>query len=683
MADKRDYTQSFGDEGEGVKEQIRPMQRGVSQLLFNYLPNRTVDWEDGLAIVKLGDVRFSTVWEEDRKTGLLREMGDAFDRWRFRGGRVDMAFPADPVAESGRFSVGAPESIDAALLRSALICQRCGQIIFERKHHRDSRPRCTNPKCESARIHQIPFVFVHGCGELVPIQEWLPATKKSNDPGALPEAVNHPIRCAQCKSGDNLYIPGRSDRVKDMKVVCRECNTVALERFTASCHRCLKRFAREGPPKNQDGGTIASALAMRLARYSASDTYYPQTLSILRLDRPQLTTEDDETSSTLRRILPQSRRPQSAGSLSDRLRALSERMAVAEAMGDAAEKARLVSEILKITHGGEKQQPLPETGLLSTISQDLEKAIKESLAFRGQVTTESAEAKARREGDTAELLSADIANLKASLGLRELLYVDDLPVITATYGYTRRDFEPIYEELGAHNLPIEVRAFPAVQNTSAQRLGRPDLVGTLPIVAREGEHEGIFVSLGPERVIKWLESNGIALPDPQLPHIARILTALEPIDRDRYYDSIWQLRVRRMVFGLVHSLSHAAMRAITRYAGVDRTSVGEYIFLPLLGCVIYDGSSSFKLGGVATLVRDHLAAFLRNIAEEAVECLYDPDCADHTGACHGCLHSPEISCRVFNHGLSRAFLFGGHAPWADVSSDTRIIGYWDVQADEK
>ena len=96
-----------------------------------------------------------------------------------------------------------------------------------------------------------------------------------------------------------------------------------------------------------------------------------------------------------------------------------------------------------------------------------------------------------------------------------------------------------------------------------------------------------------------------------------------------------------MVFGLIHSLSHAAMRAMTRYAGIDRTSVAEYIFLPLLGCVVYDSSSSFKLGGVATLVRDHLAAFLRNIADDSVECLYDPDCSDHTGACHGCLHYPK------------------------------------------
>ena len=65
------------------------MQRGVSQLLFNYLPNRTVDWEDGLAIVQLGNVRLSNAWEEDRKTSLLKEIADAFGRWQVRGGRID------------------------------------------------------------------------------------------------------------------------------------------------------------------------------------------------------------------------------------------------------------------------------------------------------------------------------------------------------------------------------------------------------------------------------------------------------------------------------------------------------------------------------------------------------------------------------------------------------------------
>jgi hypothetical protein len=46
-------------------------------------------WEDGLAIVQLGNVRFSTIWEEERKTTLLQEISESFDRWTLRGGRVD------------------------------------------------------------------------------------------------------------------------------------------------------------------------------------------------------------------------------------------------------------------------------------------------------------------------------------------------------------------------------------------------------------------------------------------------------------------------------------------------------------------------------------------------------------------------------------------------------------------
>lgn len=261
-----------------------------------------------------------------------------------------------------------------------------------------------------------------------------------------------------------------------------------------------------------------------------------------------------------------------------------------------------------------------------------------------------------------------------ALGIAELLYVEDLPVISASVGYTRRSFEPTYEELGAKRAPTQIRAFPSLQREATQSLGKPELLGTVPVLAREGEHEGIFISLQPGRVLAWLEDNGIQLANEALPPVARILSGLESVDK--YYDTIWALPVRRMVFGLIHSVSHAAMRAVTRYAGLDRTSVSEYIFLPLLGCVVFDNSSTFRLGGIATLVRDHLAAFLNNLSSEAIECLYDTECIDHRGACHGCLHSPEISCRVFNHGLSRAFLLGGHAPWVDIAQDTRLRGFW-------
>jgi hypothetical protein len=234
-----------------------------------------------------------------------------------------------------------------------------------------------------------------------------------------------------------------------------------------------------------------------------------------------------------------------------------------------------------------------------------------------------------------------------------------------------------HDELTAKNLPTQIRAFTPVDRDEARRMSRPDLQGTIPILAREGEHEGLFLGLCPDWVIRWLELNDVRLSNPGMPPVARIMHALE--DVDRYYDNIWDLPVRRLVFGLIHSLSHAAMRAATRYAGLERTSLSEYIFLPLLGTVVFDNSSSFKLGGLETLVRDHLSAFLNALADDAMTCLYDAQCIDHKGACHGCIHSPEISCRFFNHGLSRSFLIGGHAPWVDVATNRQIVGYWQVE----
>jgi hypothetical protein len=126
---------------------------------------------------------------------------------------------------------------------------------------------------------------------------------------------------------------------------------------------------------------------MRLARYSASDTYYPQTLSILRLDRPQLRTADDQLSSTLFKMLPPSRRPDASVSAADSIKALTDRLKAAEVLGDRDEQQRLQKRIVDIAMGKVSVPSPSEQGLLQNVSPDTEKAIKESLAFRGTVTT--------------------------------------------------------------------------------------------------------------------------------------------------------------------------------------------------------------------------------------------------------------------------------------------------------
>ncbi len=660
------------------------MQRGVSQLLFNYLPERTVDWEDGLAIVILGGVRLSSAWDENQCVSVLDEISHLFDRWRSRGGTVDPNFP-DPSTERARFTIGLPQAIEATVLHTALVCPSCSRLSFPSRRDiaRLTRGEFHCPGCGRQGLRQIPYVFVHGCGQLVPITEWLPATRRGED-GTI-EATNHPIRCQRCGTAGALVMPLRTERVRDMRIVCQTCDTQVVERLTARCSRCLQGAMRrrqasppnpssEEHPTPDQAATIVTRIAMRVSRYSASDTYYPQTLSMLRLDRPTVTSTTDEEQTLLRRMLSPAQRPTTNQRTAEGLGALVRRLQVAEATGNREEAERVRTLIAQAARAPTTLSPEPVDERIVPSSPDVEKSILESLAFRQTVSVRPALAVAAQGAGSSELLAQQIDLTRTRLGIRELLVVDDLPVITATFGYTRRSFEPTYEELSATNLPTQIRAFPSLQRLAEQRLGRPEVVGTVPILAREGEHEGIFLSLDPERVLRWLRLNGIEPPFPELPPIARILAVLEPVDR--YYDDVWLRPARRLFFGLVHSLSHMMMRAVSRFAGLERTSLSEYIFLPLLGTVVFDNSSTFRLGGIETLARDQLAAFLAALSSEATECLYDASCIDHRGACHGCIHSPEICCRVFNHGLSRAFLIGGHAPWADVSSDLRIVGYW-------
>jgi hypothetical protein len=666
------------------------MQRSVSQLLFHYLPGRTVDWEDGLAIVKLTHVRFSSIWSGEQAAAVLEEMAFLFERWRRRGGSIDPVFP-DPRTRTGEFAVGTPESVEATVLDTAFVCQNCSRLHFIKLTQlTDSEGKalvCT--ECGKHALRQLGQVFVHGCGELVPINKWMPATKPTSD--NFFESTSNPIECQRCHAKGRLFLPARSERVKDMKVICRNCNTVVRDRFTANCARCLRDLSNERKRSNRDSvyntenefgrktsGSVVARIAMRMSRYSASATYYPQSFSILRLDRPRLTVAEGDELGLLRRMLPASRRPEAQSGVSGTVEVLMRKLKEAEAMHNSSEQTRLRALIAQAVMNPEQETTPSEDDSLVPRSPDLAHAVSESIAFRTTVDSRPAVEVARSGGSASGLphMLDQIEQSIRGLGLCEVRTVSDLPMISATYGYTRRTFEPTYDELTARNLPTQIRAFTPLDREEGRRMSRPDLQGTIPVLAREGEHEGLFLALCPDRVVRWLELNEVILPNPSMPPVARIMRALE--DVDRYYDEIWNLHVRRLVFGLIHSLSHAAMRAAGRYAGLERTSLAEYIFLPLLGAVVFDNSSSFKLGGLETLARDHLAAFLNALSDEAMTCLYDSQCIDHTGACHGCIHSPEISCRVFNHGLSRSFLMGGHAPWVDLATKKQVVGYWEM-----
>jgi hypothetical protein len=180
--------------------------------------------------------------------------------------------------------------------------------------------------------------------------------------------------------------------------------------------------------------------------------------------------------------------------------------------------------------------------------------------------------------------------------------------------------------------------------------------------------------LNPERIIQWLNLNGLIeppLPADQTEAKAWLLQQMGAVDP--YEGVAPEAEITHAVFGLVHSFSHLVLRQAVVLSGFDRSSLSEYLFPRALSFVLYSNNrSSFNIGGLHTLFEQSLHEHLANLREKGEACVYDPVCMAEGGSCHACLHVSEVSCEYFNRNLGRKYLFGR------IEDDgNEYIGYWD------
>ena len=638
------------------------MSRSVSQLLFSYLPEKTMNWEDGAGIVMLGCPRLDTAWPPSSAAFVLAEVRAYLERWKRRGGEVDRRFP--PTEHLDRFSVGTPRGITATLFSTPFYCRECYRFFPQKPRPRGDRLLC--PGCGRQTLRQIGYVFVHGCGEIESIGESIRQSTK--EPGTIFRAR---IRCPNCPDGGVLRLDDRADRLTALKVSCERCRQVVVDRFLASCPRCFPRFYREAAD-GAEPGQLAFRSAMRITRHSANNAYCAHSLSILRLDRPRVVQASPEHT-WLSALLPPAERGDQLGA-AQALGELVERLREAERRGNALLVAQLSEAIAAAATAPRTVPEPPSEARIPALLDDVVQSVRESVSLLSSVRRTTVIAHGTGHAGSQIPLAA-----LRRIGVARVETVSDLPVVAAVFGYSRRSSEPTYSEEGAAApFPTTIRPFPVLDREAARILARPQAEGTVAILAREGFHEGLALYLDPTSVVRWLSLCGARLPKgSERDQLAAVLAMLEPVDH--FYEDVWDLPARRLVFGLLHSFSHCALKALSRVGGIEATSVAEYLFPPLLATVVYS-TATVQLGGVQSVAQHRLAEFLDAIQEEAGRCLYDPDCLGREGACHGCIQVAELSCRAFNHGLSRSLLIGGRTPWAPTGEQTRIAGYWEVTA---
>jgi len=257
-------------------------------------------------------------------------------------------------------------------------------------------------------------------------------------------------------------------------------------------------------------------------------------------------------------------------------------------------------------------------------------------------------------GSTERLLARD-------MGISDIELVSDFPIITATYGFSRSEYGPN----NAHLNP-----FPGTQGSG----------GKYPIFADKVQADAIRIKLNPQAVLEWMAScdRPAAVPTGTDENLARIGYFVRLASGANLLATIGTDAAElRMVFGLLHTLSHLAVRQAALLCGLERTSLSEYVLPCSLEIFLYSNHREGRtIGALTALFEQTLCQWLMAIIETR-DCVYDPVCRDHGSACHACAHLAETSCRFFNLNLSRSFLFGGN----DQILGNIANGYFDFVRD--
>jgi Domain of unknown function (DUF1998) len=234
--------------------------------------------------------------------------------------------------------------------------------------------------------------------------------------------------------------------------------------------------------------------------------------------------------------------------------------------------------------------------------------------------------------------------------LNNVVRVHRLREVTCLYGFTRLEPPPTSAESELDEIQLAVNGADLARN-----------VEWLPAIEQFGE--GIFLHVAPEFLKRWLESDAI---------IAKAVTLRERERRDA--ERFNRLPIHRGAgYWALHSLSHAFMAELALECGYPLSSLKERIYssgpaqADRFGILIYTSTAGGQgtLGGLSNMA-DRVGELLARATKRLALCSNDPICAEHSegseeyplqgAACHACLLVPETSCEARNTRLDRGLL---------------------------
>ncbi len=629
------------------------MNRGKNQIMYGYLPGYTFDFDKSSVIAQVDSIR--GIQRTDLNLYLILQ---AIKNQAAAWGNLGSIF-ADPRPD--QFVLLEPKKVYAKLFPKVFWCQnrQCGRVLDYSRS--DAIPRqATCPTCKRGRLTQLRFVKIHQCGDIKPLTP--------------------PYECKNCKTKNQFALDTRgSERISQFVWVCRKCGH-RTSVFAGYCGACdWEALSGENDNKKKQ---------MSIEVHRANRVFYPhyavllnqpgaEINSFLGIDKWEVVAGGffmelpELVGKTVSKFAADQRQSAvSTFTLSDA------EIAQLKAMGQTDEQIEQFRQMQAQLSGIREQQKtsLSPTSISQSLTQQTGVPERVWLSAGQELLEAVLPFQSNQTQDLLTLPKPNTEQMKAQglvpqLGLAQLSLASDFPMTHVTFGYSRAEYTP---------RDCRLNPFPADREHQ----------GKFPLFVDTIQADAIIVRLDPQRVWSWLEKNNLKISLPkgatdaqkaQRAHFVQLFSELSDPNIQLEPVTLTQtLTVNhseaRMVFGLLHTMSHLFLKKAALLCGLDRTSLAEYVLPRALMFAIYSNHRfGATIGALSSLFEQSLPDWLGQVMGDTRRCIYDPVCQTQGGNCHACTHLAETSCRFFNLNLGRPFLFGGY----DAQIGQINYGYWD------
>lgn len=649
------------------------MERSRHQILYQFLPGNTFDYSN-----KRGIWQVNRLETTDASSQVDRDY--IVDRVFARAKNWDGNEQGFTSNKPSHYDFASPDEVRARPFPTTFYCTSCqkahGYYSADDLSGKNQALKCERSGC-NGDLKQYQFVSVHSCGEIRRL---------------------YPQKCPD--HGDEYIVLDTQDSQRAQNFLWR-CDICGWDTRVSYYQNCGCDYV---PPAHEDDPDEDS---MYTTVHRAGSTYYPHYLTTVNLHTSgigHLRGSEDGSRRALAKHLGLSDSPLKSVNMDegiegaeiddDRKIEVYQTEPGVDSLDEAEGWLREHGEIESQTVGeaisdlidldaGEDASEMTNAGdeLLQYVL-----SLEELTAH----TLDDLEEDARVEGFLRKSDKiATYSNYLDRIGLSDVRVIEDFPVQTFVYGYTRGGREEDEAQLNAFS-----------QNASSGD-------GT-PIFVDTAETEAAQFDLDPAAVLLWLAVNipetsneravrgDVTLPElsenpskadieharQSIEELSRaeqwafLINHLDPVDLYGRFETSTEDtvegQVTKFVFEMLHTLSHILLKQASTISGFDRTNLSEFLFPRALSLVIYTNNrEEFNIGGMTTMVEQQLDDLLGQARGHGNECMMDPVCSQRDGACLSCLHVSEISCSYFNQVLCRDYLFGSRE-----NTDRSITGFW-------